>query len=199
MKSTLLTIFVAVSLYLPLQAEIQNVTITYQAALCIDQCPALLEKEFLKIPGVQKVQVLGQAGQVELRWKPDSPFSLSPINTAMRMVGPRLKMVYVTVKGQIRSYGDTITLVSDGDGTTFNLVNRISPNPNQYFEQYNIDTRAIPPALRDELLTYERNRNAVVIQGPLFQPERIIPLQLVVQYLQQAQQPAQQQQKQRRF
>lgn len=197
MKKMLLTLIALAALYLPLQAEIQNVTITYQAALCIDQCPALLEKEFLKIPGVQQAQVLGQAGQVELRWKPNVPFSFSPINTAMRMVGPRLKMVHVTVKGRIHSNGNTIIIVSDGDGTSFNLVNRISPNPNQYFEQYNIDTRALPPALRDELLDLERNRETVVISGPLFQPERVIPLQLVVEYLQKAPQPAQQQQQRR--
>lgn len=175
-----------------LKAEIQNVTVTWQAALCPDSCPNLLVREFNKISGVEKVDIQPGAGQLELKWKPDVPFSFSPINTAMRMVGPRLKVIRVSVKGRIHSSGDNFAIVSDRDGTTFNLVNRITPKPDQYFEQYNINTRSLPDDVKAELREKERNREVVIISGPLFQPERVLPLQLILEYMQKAEEPKKQ-------
>jgi len=172
-----------------LNAEIQKVTVTWQAALCPDSCPNLLVHEFEKIQGVEKVDIQPLAGQLELKWKPNVPFSFSPINTAMRMVGPRLSTIRVAVKGRIHSNGDNFTIVSDRDGTSFNLVNRITPKPDQYFEQYNIDTRTLPDDVKAELREKERSRENVVISGPLFQPERVLPLQLVLEYMQKAEEP----------
>ncbi|CCB85609.1 MULTISPECIES: hypothetical protein [Parachlamydia] len=173
-----------------LHGEIQNVAITWQSALCPPACAELLQKEFQKVRGVSQVLMNASAGQLQLKWQPNVPFSFAPINGTMRMVGPRLKIIRLTVRGHIRTSGNNITLVSDQDGTVFNLVNRITPVQDEYTEQYNIQTRAFPPPVVEEMRQKEKARQMVIIEGPLFQPERVVPLQLVVEYMKDAPVPA---------
>ncbi|MBS4168232.1 hypothetical protein [Parachlamydia sp. AcF125] len=175
--------------YFSLQGEIQNVTLTWQNALCPPTCAELLLKEFQKVQGVEKASMNAAAGQLQLNWQPHTPFSFAPINAAMRTVGPRLSTIRLTVRGQIQTHQDKITLVSDRDGTVFNLVNRIAPMQNAYTEQYNIQNRAFPPPLLAELREKEKTRQVVIIEGPLFQPERVVPLQLVLESMKDAPMP----------
>ncbi|MBA3957486.1 MAG: hypothetical protein H0X51_03705 [Parachlamydiaceae bacterium] len=167
-----------------LQAEVQKVTIKWTAMACKELCVQGLAKQFYLIKGVSNVQIDQGAGQAILTWKPDQIFTFAPINTAMSMIGLAINNIQIKVRGTVRHDDRTVTLVSIGDGTLFQLIGPVMPSPSQYVIQYNTGSRTLPPHLREELLEGEAGSQVAMIEGPLLMPERSPPLQLVIERLQ---------------
>ncbi len=168
----------------PLKSEIEEVKITWRAAECPPGCASLLATEFGKIYGVAEVNINQPAGEAVLKWKPKVPFSFAPINTAMRMIGPRFHNLRVKVRGKIHQNMNITKIVSEGDGTEFYLLNPVTPVAGEYVEIHSPFNRQLTPDTLKKLLNAESKKQMTVIEGPLFEPFRSPPLQLVIENLQ---------------
>jgi hypothetical protein len=166
-----------------LKAEISDITITWRAAQCIGRCQKLLSEQFGKIYGVSKVDVNLAAGQANLKWKPNVAFSFYQINTAMRLVGPAISNIRLKVKGKIQADRGQVKLISEGDGTTFYLLNPITPSGTKYVITGSIYNRQLSPDVRKQLLDAAAKKQLVIVEGPLFEPYRSPPLYLVIEHL----------------
>lgn len=166
-----------------LQAEIEQISFTWRAAECQAGCDTLLKKELGKIYGVSEVQVDLAAGQATLKWKPNVAFSFYPINTAIRMVGPHMRNLRAKVRGKIKHDTNNVKLISEGDSTEFYLINPVIPVANQYVETHSVFNRSLTPDLKKQLIDSEAKKQIVTIEGPIFEPYRSPPLQLVVENL----------------
>jgi len=155
-----------------LHSEIEFVTITWNPMLCKGSCPALLEKQFKKIPGIAEYNIDQAAGQATLKWKPNVPYSFGPINTAMRMVGPSIKNIRLRVHGSIQHTKDNVYLISRGDNTRLSLINPVIPDPKGQSVQYNLAGRTLTPAMRQQFLDAEAKNQIATVEGPLFMTER---------------------------
>jgi len=164
-----------------LQAEIIEVSAAWNPGLCNAKCVQLLQNQFAKNPAIQEMQFNGSQGVAVFRWKPGAPYSFAPINTAMRMVGPRMIWLRAKVSGKIMGTAPRFVLVSTGDNTRFSLVSPAQPTANQMTNQYNIDSRLISPEMATQLAEIQHANKIVTISGPFFQPERSPPNQLIVQ------------------
>lgn len=164
-----------------LQAEIVLVTVKWTVNLCQDYCVRNLYKELGKVKGVGEV-VINQAGaQADLRWKPNVPFSFVDVDAAMRMVGPSIEDIRMKVHGTLTHTQDSVTLISTGDNTHFQLLSPIIPSKTQYVEEYNVATHTLWAATREQLLQAEANHLSVTIDGQLFRPEWAPPLYILIQ------------------
>jgi hypothetical protein len=178
----LLLLAMAVSFYAG--AEVESVTIRWTSQLCQKTCGELLEKEFKKIGGVDKINIDISAGQATLTWKPMTAFSFTAINTAMHMVGIAMRDIRIKVSGKIRHSGDTIYIVSNGDNTRFDLINHVVPLPRGQAPVYNQAARKLSPELKQQLLSGESQHQTATIEGPVFMPERMtVPTPIVVDSL----------------
>lgn len=166
-----------------LQAEIISLTIKWTGLLCQEACVKQLEQQFKKIPGVDSFVISGAAGQINVVWKPNASFSFTPINTAMRMVGLSPLDIRLKVRGKLRHDARSVTLVSDGDYTRFNLLNPVLPEMNRQAAEFNLAARALTPPLRQKLLDAEAADMTATIEGVLFMPMRTPGLNLVVEQL----------------
>jgi len=167
-----------------LQGEVQSVKFSWTATLCQTSCPKQLEKEFRKIPGVTDVITDFGAGQAELHYQPNAPFSWTPIQRAMQMVGLYIKSMRVKVHGTIVHNSQNVTLVSIGDGTRFEIVNAVIPNTQGQSNTYNLSgARALTPQMRQKFLDAEALGQEATIEGPLFMPHRAPPLQIVAEQI----------------
>lgn len=167
-----------------LQAEIERVTIKWQYPVeCQAGCIQTLYKAFASIPGVAEVVINQGQGQLDLRWKPKFTLNYSAINTAIRSVGPKIIDARIKVRGILSHAGSNVFLQSLGDQTTFILLSPVQANPGGYTEKYNVNAHFLTPELRYKLLNAEADFQVVTVEGPLFQPERISPLQLIVENL----------------
>lgn len=162
-----------------IEARVREVTITWNAPLCLSSCVAGLYDQFMKIPGVEEVDMA--PGRARLKWQPDAPFSFVPINTAMSMIGLSIIELRVKVSGAIIHNANSVTLVSKPDGTWFNLRSTPIPVPNQYVEQFNISNYSLHPQMYQELLEAEEKQQEVEITGQIFEPERSPPLVLIIE------------------
>jgi hypothetical protein len=167
---------------MPLKAEILNLTVKWTGPLCETSCMEQLSREFKKIPGIQSFVISAPAGQINIVWKPNASFMFKPIDNAMMMVGLTINDIRVKVKGKLRHDTRSVTLISDGDNTRFNLLNPIVPQPGQAAE-FNLAARALTPPLWQRLVDGEAEKLTATIEGLLFMPERSPPLQLVVEQL----------------
>lgn len=167
----------------PLQSEVQEVKIMWRAAECPPGCASMLATEFGKIYGVAEVNINQPAGEALLKWKPKVPFSFAPINTAMRMIGPRFHNLRVKVRGKIHHNMNITKIVSEGDGTEFYLLNPVIPVAGQYVETHSPFNRQLTPDTLKKLLDAENKKQITIIEGPLFEPFRSPPLQLVIENL----------------
>lgn len=167
----------------PVQAEILDVRVTWTAAECQARCNKLLLAQFGKIYGVSSVQVNQAAGQADLKWKPKVIFSFRPIDSALRMVGPFPNDVRVKVRGKIQHDPVNVKIISDGDGTSFYLLNPIIPSRNQFVIEDSAFNRSLTPDMRNKLIEAQKNNQMVTIEGPLFEPYRSPPLRIVVESL----------------
>lgn len=167
-----------------LQAEIEKITIRWTAQLCQGACPRLLEKEFRKIHGVKEIAIDQGGGQLTLTWKEKVPFQFTSVNTAMHMVGLSIRDIRIRVKGSVKHTRDTFYILSEGDGTRFDLLNPVIPHPGGQAAEFNASARKLTPALRQQLLQGEADKQIATIEGPVFMPERMtVPTQIVIDNL----------------
>jgi len=184
MKIFFSVLLIAFAIQATLQAEIQTVTLRWTAQLCQGNCMELLTKEFRKIQGVEEFNIDQGSGEATIKWKERIPFQYSAVNTAMRMVGLSIRNIRIQVKGTIRHAGDTFYIVSNGDYTRFDLLNPVIPNTAGVTAEFNAAARKLTPALQQQLLNGEAQKLDVVIEGPIFMPERnTIPTQIVLDHL----------------
>jgi hypothetical protein len=167
-----------------LNAEISKVTVKWlNPIICQEGCVNEMTKQFGTMNGAAEVIINQGGGQVDIRWKPRTIFSFAPLNTAMRLVGPSINAVNVSVRGTVSHSGNTFTLDSLGDNTKFILLGPVNPNMKQYTVVHNTDNRPLPDDVKTKLLEAEKNFEIVQIDGPLLDPWRYQVLYLVVEKL----------------
>jgi hypothetical protein len=153
------------------RADVENVVIKWNAALCLDVCIPLLERNLRGIKGVVDFSINPSAGAAEIQWDPNIPFSYYPFNTASRATGLRLSDIRVRVRGTVSHDSSNFYLISLGDGVQFQLV---GPTQAQigYAITANIATHPLPAYRKDQLLDAENRRQIITVEGPLFEPNR---------------------------
>lgn len=169
-----------------LSCEIEKVTLRWTAQLCKQSCTQGLEKQLLKVPGVESVTINMEAGMAELQWKANAPFAFIPVQRAAQWIGLYLTDVRVKLRGTIVQDGVNFSIRSLGDNTTFLLVASVTqPNQSQIVNQYSYYNRNLSNELKEKLLDAKRRSLIAELEGPLFEPRRSPPnpLQLVVDQL----------------
>lgn len=180
MRIIAISITILSVLFSPIVAEVEKITITWTALLCNQRCIEQLERHFTRIKGVAGVNFNQQAGLVEIRWKPNIPFSFAPINTTMSLVGLSIRDIRVKVRGTIRASGKNYRIISLGDNTSFTLLNPVTPYRGTVTVEFNPANRELSPEMRQKLYDAQRQNKLAVIEGPLFMPERSPPLMMVL-------------------
>lgn len=179
---TLSAIFVAVSAFVV--AEVQMVLITWTPQICQETCAQGLQKYLSEIPQVANVAVDMGSGSATLTWKPNQPYSFSPINFATRVIGiPRILYARMRVRGTIQGSGKIYNIISTGDNTAIRLLSPIQPQPGQYTIQTSIDTHPLTPEIIQRLQEAQSKRQTVVIEGTIFEPVRSIFPALIIESL----------------
>lgn len=173
----------ALSLFLakPLYGEIQWVSIQWTAGLCRESCVKGLNGQFSRIDGVSEIRINQDAGQATLIWKPNAPFLYTQVRNAMAMIGLYVRSMRIKVRGTLIHDRNTVVLVSLGDNTRFVLRGPITPSPDRMVQKYSMYSHPLSAELSGELLDVERAKKLIIIEGPLFEPERAPPLQLIVE------------------
>jgi hypothetical protein len=176
---------------LPIQAEIQTVTLRWVAANCNPHCNQLLAQQFHRIPGVASINMNSTAGQMDVRWRPNFPLNFQQINVAFSNVGPSIQDFRVRVRGTVEMNGTQIFLRSIGDNTLFQLLGLPQAQPNQFVQvnSYNPMNFPLNPGMRQQLLQAGSEHRVTVIEGPILAPERSPPWMLIIQNLQFVQTP----------
>ena len=111
-----------------LQASVEEVRIYFTPNLCQTSCERGLERQFRNIRGIKHIEIKGMAGEAQLSWQENAPFSFRSLEAALAMIGLSNDRIYVRVKGLIRQEGRNIILVSSGDQTTFYLMSAPKAN-----------------------------------------------------------------------
>src|SRR5690606_29331883 len=124
------------------------------------------------------------AGVAVIKWSPDAPFSYHLIKTNMQMVGAGVNEIRVRVRGKATVQGNYISLVSQGDNSRFVLISPIMPTPDALIVNPNPYMRDLDPKLQQRILRESSEGKIMVIEGPLYQPARSPPLQLIVERIQ---------------
>jgi hypothetical protein len=173
MRLFLLTCFALFQM--SLNGEIELVTLTWDPVPCQQSCQTNLKKRLEQSPGIASVELFGDTGRAELKWKPTSPFSFTPLNWALRFVGLRERTVRVKVSGTITGGGKNFSIVSSGDNTNFVLLNRAPTTPNQYTNTFSRTNRDLTQDLIDKLEEGKKKKQIATIEGLLFNPYRSPP------------------------
>lgn len=168
-------------LQMNLFSEIEKVSFNWTAGLCPQNCVIGLEQQLRQYPEIDSI-VINQAGG-QLTWKPNQIFSFIPLNQASRMVGIRILTTRVKVKGRIVESGGTFYIVSTGDNSRIQLIGPIQPSPDRYVIQQSIDSHPLSDAMKARLIEFEQKNKEVVVDGPLFEPARMMFLALIVENL----------------
>ncbi|MCB1111918.1 MAG: cation transporter [Chlamydiales bacterium] len=184
MKTVKLFIIMMILSTSPIMAEIERVTIRWKPAFCPASCAQGLEKSLSGIREVAEVNVQLEAGQANLRWKPNQKFSYDQINRAMRMIGVSVQEINVSVRGTIEHSSREVELVSLGDNTRFTLLSPIQPTVDQSVARNNPESYQLTESTRERLIAAEKDDRIITIQGPLFEPFRAPPLYLIIQQAQ---------------
>lgn len=183
-KAQILILFMVFCTFTKVQAEIKQITIYWPPQQCQTSCERGLEQQFRRVNGVTDVYVSGSRGQANLKWDSKTPFSYRPLEAAVAAIGLGREDIRLSVRGYISHNNQTLFLTSIGDNTRFNLMGPAQgQGPSWAIEQQSPFNRQLSQQLRDQLMETERNRQAVTITGPLFQPETSPPLNLVVEIL----------------
>lgn len=166
-------------------AEVEEVKVTWTPGLCQEKCIKGLEQRFNKIPQLMNLSINQPAGVLKFQWNPTQPFTFTPINHAMEWIGLSINGIWVQVKGTIEGDGKIFRIISSKDNTSFTLMTRVyTTDPHQYVEEFNPENRfQLSPGTQEKLKEAQKNRQKVTIMGPLFEPERSPPLQLVIQQM----------------
>jgi len=157
-----------------LSAEIEAITIKWIAQECTDACIQNLAQRFLSIPGTAELLMNGGQGQAVIRWKPYAPFSFDSINSAMRLAGPRIKDIRFKVRGTVIGSGGNYVLRSLGDNTQFVLLGPVQPSTTQYVQQYSMESHPLSAESLQRFYDAQRNNVVVTIEGPLYEPTRLL-------------------------
>ncbi|MFQ5729280.1 MAG: hypothetical protein ACE5GN_02850 [Waddliaceae bacterium] len=174
------------SLLMPraVQAEVLEVVVIWNSISCNEKCAQILAKSFQKMKQVQEVRVNPTSGITILKWKPKSAFSYYPIKSTMQMIGVGVNDIRVKVRGKAKEQGNEVALFSLEDNTRFVLVSPITPLPEDYTVNPNPYDRSLSSDLRERILQEVKQDKVLVIEGPLYQPAKSPPLQLVVERIQ---------------
>jgi len=155
----------------PLQAEVEQIVVTWNALKCLDICVPSIQRNFGAIREVNNLQINAASGAAVMGWDPNYPFSYEPFRYAAAAVGISITSMRLRVRGTISHDYDNIYLVSNGDDARFLLIGPILAQPGRYIPTTSIDSHPLSPEVRDKLLSAEKNRLTVVISGPLFLPK----------------------------
>lgn len=155
-----------------LNAEIEQITVTWNAFKCQNTCIQQIEQHFTAIKAVRNFEMNPTAGSATMGWDNSESFSYEPFRYASAAVGIHIITMSVRVKGFVSHSGDDFFLNSDQDNTQFKLIGPIHTEAGRYTPNYNLATRPLPQSTKDKLLEIEKRRLPVIIEGPLFLPSR---------------------------
>ncbi len=175
MRTLLILLFSA-----SLHAELQSVTLQFNTVSCTRSCHDLLAKQLRRIGGVQNVEINPSQGLINLSYAPGVPFSFPPINTAVRVAGPNLEWIQLSVRGRVEVSGNRATLISLGDNSHFEILSPGGPPGNGRYVEFNSANHVLNPTQIAQLSELAKAKETVVITGPLFQPERSPPYRLIM-------------------
>lgn len=165
-------------------SEVEQAILKWNPTACNHNCPGLLQARLQQAKGVSSVEMHAEEGWAAMAWDPKIPFSFVPLNWALRYVGVREKALRVRVSGHVQGSGVNYSITSRGDNTNFVLFNRAVPvDPPQYVNMYNPSNRILSKEIIAKLEEAKKGNRIVVIDGPIFMPERSPPdpLRLVVE------------------
>ena len=168
-----------------LRAEVQQIILHWNAAVCYDICIPRLEGNLKSIPSVSNVQINARSGTAAMGWDPNIPFSYEPFRIAAWAAGIYVSDMRIKVKGNVSHAGDIFYLISLGDGASFQIIGPLHADPNIYVPRYNLASRPLSVETKEQLLEAERQGLPVTIAGPLYLPAQypriIIAEQIKVQ------------------
>jgi len=150
------------------KAEVEEVSITWNAFKCQSSCVSEMEKSLGAIHEVTNLKV-NPGGFAIMKWSPTSPFSYEPFRYAAAAVGLRISSMRVRVKGKVVLDGGDFYLISDGDNTKFLLIGPLLVEPGRYSPS-NISTHPLTLPTRQQLESLNRSTRGVIITGPLLLP-----------------------------
>jgi hypothetical protein len=153
-----------------LEAEVEEVAVTWNAVKCLNACVSLIEQNFNGIHEVSDLKIDSAAGRAVMKWRPNYPFSYEPFRYASAAVGIHITSMRLRVKGTVSHDSNDVYLTSSGDDSRFLLLGPIQTEPGRYTPKYNPATHPLPPEMRDKLLDAEKKGLPVVISGPLLLP-----------------------------
>ncbi len=172
------------STFYPLFGEVQRITVTWNSIMCNVKCGELIEKKFMALKELDQVNVDPSRGVANLKWNPETPFSYTPIKTAMAMVGAGVNDIRVRVRGVVVEEGRNVALYSLGDNTRFLIVSPLRPELGRQTVLPHPSLRELSPELRDRILRDAEQDKIMVIEGPLYKPSRSPPLMIVTERIQ---------------
>jgi len=153
----------------PLQGEVEEILLTWNAFKCQDVCIPLIERNFGSIREVNNLQINAPSGIAVMGWNPNYPFSYEPFRYAAAAVGININTMRLRVRGMISHDEDNVYLVSNGDDARFLLIGPIHTEPGRYIPN-NLVSYPLSSEAKEQLLSAEKNQWTVVVSGPLFFP-----------------------------
>lgn len=157
-----------------LAAEIENVVIKWNAALCQGYCETALANELDSIPDVASYRIDPYKGIADIQWKPNEQFSFGTLNLASRSIGFRITETRLKVRGTIAHDRENIYLVSIGDGTRFILLGALKTVPGQYAVRASRASYPLPIDWSERFLELEADNQIVAVEGLLIIPQTYI-------------------------
>lgn len=151
-----------------LLAEIEQVSIAWNAFKCQSTCVSQIEQNLRTIKAAQDLKV-SASGFATMKWDSNFPFSYEPFRYASAGVGIHITDMRVKVKGTIIQQGRDLYLVSDKDKTQFLLLGPLLSEPGRYAPS-NVDTHPLTPGMRNKLLDAMHTNSVLNISGPLLLP-----------------------------
>lgn len=161
-------ILLFLSISLDISAEIQRVTIKWNAALCFATCERDLTIAFRNVPAIQGFKIDPQAGVAEVKWNPSVPFNFPAFSAISRATGMRFKEIRVQASGQIKQEGQNMYLISRGDGTHFLLMNPLEGEPGRCLVGSNLNQNT-SSELTQRLLQAQASHQLVTVEGALYE------------------------------
>lgn len=154
----------------PLTAEIERVTVTWNAQICLDACVREIARQLQMINGIAEIVISQPQGQADLRWKPKSPFSYDFIKRSVEGAGAGIRDIRLQVRGTLVITPAAVLLESLGDNTRFVLLSPAQQSFYKNVPQINFDTHQLAPEMRQSLVDAATHSEVVVIKGPLLRP-----------------------------
>ena len=151
-------------------AEVEEVFIGWNAFKCQNNCLELIETNFSKIEDKTQLKINAAAGQAEMQWNPNKPFSYEPFRSAAAAVGITIREMRLRVKGTIEHDLDSFYLISTTDHTRFKLIAPIQTESGRYTPRYNLSNHYFSNEEKKHLLNLENQQKTVIVSGLLYLP-----------------------------